>query len=303
LRSRISGLSEDYATQAGYTIRFGDGRFGTAPAAGDKYRARYRLGPGTRANLAADTITTLSLPGESPTPGIADVDAVTNPLPVTNGVDPESASDIKLLTPEAYQAETLFAVRPEDYGEQAEKLEFVQRAQGNLRWTGSWHSVIASVDPFGRFTLADEERTELENHFDCVRQAGREVIVANPKFVSLDLVIRICVEPFAFPGQVKERILEILFGRRGVRPVKGFFDPDNFTFGTPLRRSALEAVLHDVAGVRSVLGMDIRPVGEAPIEAFTFLSFSVDPDQIIRLENDPLFPERGSLTLVTEGGG
>ena len=30
--------------------------------------------------------------------------------------------------------------------------------------------------------------------------------------------------------------------------------------------------------------------------------FNVDPDQVIRLENDPLRPERGSLNIMTEGG-
>jgi hypothetical protein len=58
-----------------------------------------------------------------------------------------------------------------------------------------------------------------------------------------------------------------------------------------------------VSGVRSVLGMEIRPVGFVPFTAFTDLVFGVDPDQIIRLENNPLFPERGSIELVTGGGG
>ena len=74
---------------------------------------------------------------------------------------------------------------------------------------------------------------------DCVRQAGREVFVRNPRFVNIDLEIKICVEPFAYAGQVKAHVLEALLGRKGIRPTKGFFDPDNFTFGTPraVRRS------------------------------------------------------------------
>jgi hypothetical protein len=134
---------------------------------------------------------------------------------------------------------------------------------------------------------------------DCVRQAGREVFVLDPRFVNIDLEIRICIEPFAYAGQVKARVLETLLGRKGVRPAKGFFDPDNFTFGTPLRRSVLEAVIQEVPGVRGVEQMRIRARGITAWRVFDELTFNIRHDQIIRLENDPRFPERGSLKIVT----
>jgi hypothetical protein len=134
---------------------------------------------------------------------------------------------------------------------------------------------------------------------DCVRQAGREVFVLNPRFVNIDLEIRTCIQPFAYAGQVKARVLETLLGRKGVRPTKGFFDPDNFTFGTPLRRSVLEAVIQEVPGVRGVEQMRIRARGITDWRVFDELIFNVRHDQIIRLENEPRFPERGSLKIVT----
>lgn len=84
--------------------------------------------------------------------------------------------------------------------------------------------------------------------------------------------------------------------------VEGLDDPDHFTFGTPLRRSALEAAIHDVGGVHSVVRVEIRPHGFEDFRDFDELIFAVDPDQVIRLENDPLRPERGSLNILTEGG-
>jgi hypothetical protein len=101
------------------------------------------------------------------------------------------------------------------------------------------------------------------------------------------------------PGQVKARVLEALVGRKGVRPIKGFFDPDNFTFGTPLRRAALEAVIQDVTGVRGVEEMYIRARGITGLRKLDELNFNVSHDQVIRLQNDPRFPERGSLRIVT----
>ncbi len=294
-------VHQDYATGAGFTIRFGDDRFGLAPSRGDLFEVTYRVGFGDRANVSADTITALSLPDVARSFPLA-VESVTNPLSVTNGKSPESLEDIRQLTPEAYQAETFFAVRPEDYAAQTEALDFIQRAHGTFRWTGSWHSVVVAADPFGAFELTAEQRRELEERIACVRQAGREVIVKDPKFVDVDLDIFLCVEPFAFPGQVKAQVLEVLFGRRGPRPLKGFFHPDNFTFGTPLRRSALEGTIHNVAGVRAVQRIDIRPRGVAQSTQLSGLLFEIAPDQVLRIENDPLFPERGTVNIFTQGG-
>jgi hypothetical protein len=290
----------DYVSGSGFTIRFGDGEFGRTPPDKTVFRVRYRTGPGTRANLPADTVVNLRNPEDETQDDLASVlDAVTNPLPITSGVDPEDAGVIKQLAPEAFRAITFRAVRPEDYAEIAERLPWVQRAGARFRWTGSWLSAFVTADPLGAFELSPEHRTELENLMDCVRQAGREVFVRNPRFVNIDLEIKICIEPFAYAGQVKARVLEALVGRKGVRPTKRFFDPDNFTFGTPLRRAALEATIQDVAGVRGVEKMRIRARGITELRDFKELTFNVGHDQVIRLQNDPLFPERGSLRIVT----
>ncbi len=295
----------DYASGSGITIRFGDGEFGRIPfgrtPGGDTvFQVRYRTGPGTKANLPADTIVNLTNPVNDAETDLAGVlDAVTNPLPIASGVDPENAEAIKQLAPEAFRAVTFRAVRPEDYAEIAERLLFVQRAGASFRWTGSWLSAFVTADPLGSFQLSPEQRTELANLMDSVRQAGREVFVRNPRFVNIDLEIEICVEPFAYAGQVKARVIEALLGRKGVRPTKGFFHPDNFTFGTPLRRAALEAVIQDVPGVRGVEQMRIRPRGVTGLRDFDELTFEARHDQIIRLQNDPRFPERGSLRIIT----
>ena len=294
-------VHRDYATGAGYTVRFGDGEFGRLPAAGTLFEVRYRLGSGAKGNVPAHSVEAVTIPTESSllAPRIV---AVTNPFPVTNGVDPESADEIKLLTPEAYQAETFFAVRPEDYGTQAEKLDFVQRAQGTFRWTGSWLSAVTAVDAEDAFELSPERRQLVEALLNCRRQAGRDVIVRDPKFVDLDLVIDLCVARDAFPGQVRVRVLEALFGRAGFRAQAGFFDPDNFTFGTPLRRSALEAAVVAVDGVEAVTGIQIRTHGTTEFRPFAALTFEVADDELVRVENSALRPERGTVALNLEGG-
>lgn len=295
-------VHRDYATGAGYTLRLGDGEFGHLPADGTLLRVDYRLGAGARANVSPHAVRALAVPGQPPSPLAAAVSSASNPFPVTDGVDPESAAQIKLLTPHAYTAERFFAVRPEDYGEQAQKLEFVQRAQGHFRWTGTWLSAITTADPIGSFTLSADHRRRLEALLDCRRQAGRDVIVADPQFFDLDLRIVLCVARAAYPAHVQRAALEALFGRGGVRPRVGFFDPDHFTFGTPLRRSALEATLQRVPGVDAVVSIEFRRVGVTDFAGFTDFTIEVADDEVIRVRNDPARPEQGTVDLRFEGG-
>ena len=119
------------------------------------FRVRYRTGPGTRANLPADTVTSLINPLDQTQRELASMlQAVTNPLPITSGVDPEPHEVIAQLAPEAFRALTFRAVRPEDYAEIAERLPWVQRAGARFRWTGSWLSMFVTADPLGAFSSA-----------------------------------------------------------------------------------------------------------------------------------------------------
>ncbi|HEX7177280.1 MAG TPA: hypothetical protein VF240_18630 [Pyrinomonadaceae bacterium] len=294
-------VHRDYASGAGYTVRFGDGEFGELPPRDALFEVQYRLGSGAKGNVPAGAVAALRIPGEF-SPLALLLDAAGNPYPVTSGVDAESEAEIKMLTPEAYKSETFFAVRPEDYGAQAEKLSFVQRAQGRFRWTGSWLSVVTAVDPVDSFELSPKNRAQVEALLGCRRQAGRDVIVRDPRFVSVDLIIRLCVARSAFAAQVRARVVEALFGKGGARPRAGFFDPDNFTFGTPLRRSALEAAIVAVEGVEAVTGIQIRAHGVTDFRDFEALAFEVGDEELIRVENSSLRPERGSVSLILEGG-
>jgi hypothetical protein len=134
---------------------------------------------------------------------------------------------------------------------------------------------------------------------DRVRQAGRDVRVADPRYADIDLEIGVCVAADAYTGEVKERVLIALFGDRDT---KGFFDPDNFTFGTPLSRGALMAAIQDVAGVRAVERMRVRRRAYFQWRAFNEFALRVGSNELVRVTNDRLLPERGAVRLVMEGG-
>jgi hypothetical protein len=140
----------------------------------------------------------------------------------------------------------------------------------------------------------------VENALDAVRQVGREVYVNDPIYVNLDLVIRICVEPTAYIGEVIERVIEALtVEKSGLYEALPFFHPDNFTFGTPLYRASLEAAVQNVPGVRAVDAIQIQARGITEWREFAENIFAVSDRQILRLQNDLRFPERGSLRVYT----
>ena len=266
------------------------------------FRVRYRTDVGTIANLPADSVTAIADPsGLSSAPTLSTAaTGVRNPFAITTGVDPEDAAVVRQLAPEAFQVETFRAVRDEDYAQHAEKVEGVQRAGARARWTGSWLTEFVTIDPLNAFSLSDELRTRVENALDRVRQVGREVYVNDPIYVNVDLVIRICIEPTAYAGQVVERVVRALTVKKsGLYEELPFFHPDNFTFGTPLYRAALEAAAQDVPGVRAVGSIRIQARGITEMRDFVETVFEVSERQILRLQNDPRFPERGSLRVYS----
>ena len=293
----------DRASGQGSTVRFGDGDFGVIPSDTTLFQVRYRTDVGTRPNLSADSVTVLTdLDPFAPTPapsllGIAM--QVTNPFAITDGRDPQAMDVVKQFAPEAYQADPRRAVRDEDYRAIAEEEPWVQRAGATRRWTGSWLTEFVTADPEGTTVLSEEHRSELEQEMDCVRQAGRPVVVRDPVYRPIDLLIRICVKPDAYEGQVLERVTRALAGRRRPGQPIPFFDPDHFTFGDPLYRAALEAAVQAVPGVLAVDEIQIRVRGLFDWQAFPGFVFRPGDDRIIRLDNDANRPEAGSLFVTT----
>ena len=223
---------------------------------------------------------------------------MTNPLQVENGADAETADEVKQLAPEAFRAVTYRAVREEDYRKAAERLPWVQRAGTQFRWTGSWMSAFVTPDPLAAVTVTESQREELATQMDRFRQAGRETIVTDPDYADIDLKITVCVQPFAYPGEVEARVLAALVG---VNKTTVFFSPDNFTFGDSLLRSRLEATIQRLPGVRAVGEIQIRRRSYFDWRVLTG-TYEVGLREVLRLENNPDYPERGTLELIMEGG-
>jgi hypothetical protein len=301
-------IHQDYATGAGKTIRFGDGEFGIIPAEGTIFQLVYRLGNGVAGNVEPDVIKEFEAAylDEAANPprnfDMTFVESISNPFGATNGQDEESLSDVKALAPQAFRSVTFRAVRKEDYAEAAERLDWVQKAGAEFRWTGSWLTGFVTPDPLDTVVVRPEQNRELSAQMERFRQAGREIYPAKPIYANMDLEIDLCIEAHAYPLEVKARVMLALFGKGGPRPVEGYFSPDRFTFGTPLDRTTLEATMQLVPGVKAVEQIRYRRRGWFTWQVFTDFEYDPGDNVIIRISNDLLRPEQGTVKIFTHGG-
>jgi hypothetical protein len=288
-------FSFDYDGDAGDTIRFGDGVFGEIPESGSVFQLTYCAGGGALGNVAADSITKID-------PAAAGLSsAVTNPFPATGGADEERDETVRRLAPQALRAQRLFDVRPEDYQATAETLPWVLRAGTVFRWTGSWLTAFTTADPKGTEQESVEKHAQLIDLLNRYRLAGYESYVPAPIYTSIDLLITVCARPDAFRGDVEAAVLSALSTSKFPDGTTGFFYFDRFTFGTPLERSALEAAIQAAYGVAGVVSIQYRQRGAT---GFIDLpdTLQVAVNQILRVDNDPSKPERGTLQVIVSGG-
>jgi hypothetical protein len=280
------------------TLRFGDGEYGARPAQGVELLATYRVGNGIRGNIGAESIRHVVLDD----PGVVDaVDSLRNPLPARGGADPESLERVRLDAPEAFKTLER-AVTPEDYATIAQRHPEVQRAQATLRWTGSWLTVFLTVDRLGGRAVDADFEARLRAHLEPYRMAGHDLEIDGPRFVALELELEICVEPGYFRSDVAAALLEVLGSRTLPDGRRGYFHPDNFTFGQIVFLSPIVATAAAVPGVRDVQVLVLERLGVPSRRPLDEGKLSIGRLEIARLDNDPSFPERGVLHLSMRGG-
>jgi predicted phage baseplate assembly protein len=290
-------------------LRFGDGEYGrrpsfpTDPADAEQFRlhAIFRVGVGRSGNIGRDALAHV-LQAEQPVAGAAVIVGVRNPLAAWGGVDPEPIERVKAIAPAAFRAETYRAVTEADYEAAAELLPSVARARAEFRWTGSWYTVFVTVDPNGTDELADDLGAEVRRQLDRYRLAGHDLEIRPPIYVALEIEIEVCVAPGHFRADVRSALASALSARRLADGTTGFFHPDRFTFGQPLHLSRLYAAIEAVEGVDSAEVVVFQRYGEEPAGELAVGRVEVGQFEILRLANDPSFPEHGVLTMRLRGG-
>jgi Baseplate J-like protein len=275
-------------------LRFGDDERGRRPEEGSEFDAAYRIGSGRPGNLGAETITRIVVPF----PG---VHSVTNPLAATGGVDLESLERVRLDAPEAFRTLER-AVTEADYAEVTGRHDDVQRAAAAFRWTGSWYTTFVTVDRLGGRVLDPDFERDLRTFLDRYRMAGHDLEIEPPVTVPLDLLLEVCVKPGYFRSDVQQALLERLSNRVLPGGGRGFFHPDNFTFGQPVYLSQVFEAAMAVAGVEWVRAQRFQRFGKTAAQELEHEVLTPAPREVAVLDNDPNFPENGRLELAMKGG-
>jgi hypothetical protein len=275
-------------------VRFGDDANGLRPASGTTFKANYRIGNGTRGNVGAESL------GHIVTSDSAII-AVCNPLPARGGVDPESMEKVRQDAPVAFQIQER-AVTADDYAEVAERHTEVQRAAATIRWTGSWRTIFLTVDRLGGRPVDAVFEQDMRRHLERFRMAGHDVEIDGPQFVALEIEMFVCIQSGYFPGDVRAALLQVISNTTLPDGRRGFFHPDNFTFGQPVYLSRLYAAAQAVTGVRYVEIKKFQRLGIDSDQAITDGVLQIGRLEIARLDNDPNFRERGVLRFDLQGG-
>jgi hypothetical protein len=194
------------------------------------------------------------------------------------------------------------AVTTDDYASLAAALPGVQSAAATMRWTGSWRTVLVTLDPFGGGAPDAATQARLAQSLESLRMAGHDLQIEAPIAVPLEIAMQVTARPEYFRGDV-ENALAAVFSSR-VRPDGrlGLFHPDNFRIGQDVYSSPLYAAAMAIDGVASVQITKFQRRDEPGRAALDAGVLPIGRLEVARLENNPDFPERGVFGFAVRGG-
>ncbi len=276
-------------------VRFGDDTLGKAPSAGSSFTATYRVGNGRAGNVGRDAITEIA-------PGFPQVAHVRNPLAADGGTNRESMEEVRQFAPQAFRTQER-AVTTADWAEVAERFSSVQKAVACFRWTGSWYTVFITIDRTSGLSVEEDTfAREIRAHLERFRIAGYDLKINDPVFVPLDLLLSVCVKTGYFRSHVEQTLLTVFSRHDLADGRRGFFHPDNFTFGQPVYLSRIYQAAMAVDGVDSVEVMRFRRWGKKPNQERENGLLTTAALEVARLDNDPSQQENGKIEFEMIGG-
>lgn len=280
-------------------IRFGNGTLGFQPPAGMTFNVRYRVGNGIAGNVGAEAISRLVL-NKTTLSGVSL--KIRNPLPARGGAKPEAVAEAKLFAPHAFRKELQRAIIADDYQTITARNNKLQRAAGALVWTGSWYEADVAVDPLGSETADESLMNEIKATLERYRRLGHDLHVETAEYVPLLLSLEVCALPNYQPAHIKAALLDAFSNHTYGGGKKGFFHPDNLSFGERIHLSKIIATAQAVTGVECVRVKKFQRLFESANHEIANGVLPLSPTEIALLDNDPNFPEHGRLEIHMGGG-
>jgi len=284
-------------------IRFGDDEYGKKPRSVDnnvssdigmEFYAKFRVGNGQEGNVGANSLNMIVLDNKG-------ITSLRNPMAAMGGVEPEPITRAKVMAPNSFQKQQR-AVTENDYVDILEKHPEIQKANVTMRWTGSWYTVFITIDRFEGLNVDEAFKKEVSTYMEKYRLAGYDLEVIGPRYFPVDILLKINIRSDQYKESVREILLKEFSTQKLNSNKNGFFHPDNFTFGQSLFLSQLYKIALDVDGVVSVEILKFQRWGKQARQEIQDGFIKPGISEIIRADNDPIFPENGKIDFDICGG-
>ena len=209
-----------------------------------------------------------------------------------------------MFAPYAFRQELQRAIIADDYRALVERdfADQVQRAGATLRWNGGRYEALVAVDQLDKEQADPSLLWVIFRRLHRYRRIGHDIHVQSATLVPLLIEMNVCVLPHYLCGHVEAELLDVFSNRVLIDGRRGFFHPDNLSFGEGVFLSRLVASAQAVAGVESVTVTKLERMGEGPNGEIESGVLPLGPLEIAQLDNDPSLPENGTLTLKLGGG-
>lgn len=248
----ISSDDEGYVT-----VFFGDGVNGMTPPDDSLIIAKYRVGVGTYGNVGEDILTEFD---NSLNESRQLVEKLTNPFAAFGGIDIESIEDAKISGPKSLKFQER-AITAADYEELIlRRFPNVSNAKARFSSNRGRDSVIVSVDMKGETDFDPAFLNEIKSYLDNVKMIGYQIRVESAKYVPLVIGLQVYIYREHDSPQLRERITMAFSSNDNPNGSRGFFHPDNFTFGDHVFVSKIYEVLENISEVKYAIISEFRRV-------------------------------------------
>ena len=259
------------------------------------FYATYRIGNGVRGNVGAETITRIVV--DKPKITFA---RIRNAAPASGGTEPEDIDLVRQYAPEAFRVQQR-AVTADDYADILKRHPEVQKAFATIRWTGSWYTVFVAVDRFGGKQVDADFKKNIYDYLNRYRLACYDLEVKEPIYVPLHILLDVCIRPNYFPGNIKKKLLDVFSSYDNSDGSRGFFHPDNLSFGQPVFLSKIYQAAMSVDGISSCTIEIFQRLGKIPNGEIGKGMIEMGYYEIACLDNDPDFAENGKIEFTFGG--
>ena len=162
--------------------------------------------------------------------------------------------------------------------------------------------MFIAVDRYGGKPLDDEFKEELSDYIMPFRLMAHDLEIVDPTFVPLDSLLLVEIKDGYFQSSIFRELGNTFSNQDLPDGKRGFFHPDNLSFGQPVYLSQIIQRSMEIAGVYRVEAKRFQVWGQTPLGELDAGIITTEALSIVQVDNNPYTPENGLLEFELEGG-